>query len=50
MNLKDLLKRGFRFKIFSDGPAFDPAEQERKDGFRDISEKKQKEAENVVDR
>ena len=47
--LKGLLENGIRIG-YSNGPAFDPAEQDRTDGVRDISEKKQKEADNVDNR
>jgi len=47
--LRGLFKRGVRIG-YSDGPAFNPAEQIRKNGLRDISEKKQKEAEDGVNK
>ena len=47
--LRDLFKRGFRIG-WSTGRPFSPADQIRKNGLRDISEKKQKEAEDVDNR
>ena len=47
--LRNLFKKGFRIG-WSTGKPFNPATQKRTDGIRDISEKKQKEADDVANR